>query len=147
ELLVALTLTGIVSASLYQVLNGTRRLHRVHAEAMELNQSLRAAIAVIPAELRELDAGGSIGSDILQMKPTGITYRAMRTTAFLCRDPDTLSSKVTIGGPAFGVRAFDPTNDNLLIYSEGVGRWLDAEVVRQSLVRLARPDPVRPLPS
>lgn len=120
ELLVALTLTGIMSASIYGVLNANRRLHRAQSERVELNQNVRAAFVVLASELRELDAGDPAGGDILAMTSSWLTYRAMRGIAFLCRNPDTLSLTITIGAtPAFGVRAINPATDDLLLFAEG----------------------------
>ena len=84
ELLVALTLLGIVSTAIYKVLVNNQRLYLAQTQTIDLNQNLRAAAAILPAELRELDA---VDGDITFMGPDSIRIRAMRQLAFVCATP------------------------------------------------------------
>ena len=67
ELMIALALTGIVSASVYRILMVNQRAYHRQAQRMELNGNLRAVATMLPAELRELSVTDSAGSDIIAM--------------------------------------------------------------------------------
>lgn len=125
ELLVALTLLGLVSAALYRVLVNNQRLYMAQTARIDLSQNIRAAANILPAEFRELDAAdGDIGA----MSATSISIRAMRWLSFVCTAPllAGLNNGLTLtirggqtGQPMFfgsrGVR----TTDSLLIYLDG----------------------------
>ena len=67
ELLIGLVLTSVVALSIYQVLVNNQRVHRVQTERIDLNATLRAAVSIIPAELREMNASDTADSDIAAM--------------------------------------------------------------------------------
>src|SRR5213596_4420493 len=121
ELLVALTLLGIVSAAIYKVLVNNQRLYLAQTQTIDLNQNLRAAAAILPAEFRELDAADG---DITAMGPDSIRMRTGRQLAFLCATPllgggagqISLTVRQT---PIFGNRQTYSVNDSLLIFYEG----------------------------
>lgn len=121
ELLVALVLLGAVTAGMLQVLGTNQRLSQAQTQRIDLQQNIRAAATILPAEFRELNASDG---DIQAMSSTAITIRAMRQLAIIC-DPPALGG--ALGGlgmtirarPFFGSRPFDPATDSLLIYYEG----------------------------
>src|SRR5438093_1988928 len=84
ELMIALVLLGLVSAAVYKVLVNNQRIYLAQTQTIDLNQNMRAAAAILPAELRELDAADG---DILAMGPDSIRIRAMRQLAFVCQTP------------------------------------------------------------
>src|SRR5881296_4487916 len=84
ELMIALVLLGLVSAAVYKVLVNNQRLYLAQTQTIDLNQNIRAAAAILPAELRELDA---VDGDITFMGPDSIRIRAMRQLAFVCATP------------------------------------------------------------
>src|SRR5713101_134527 len=84
EMMIALLLLGLVSAAVYQVLVNNQRLYMAQTQTIDLNQNLRAAAAILPAEFREIDA---VDGDITAMSATSITFRAMRKLAFICVPP------------------------------------------------------------
>jgi len=86
ELLVALVLLGIVSASLYRVLVNNQRMYQSQTQRIDLQANLRAAQSILPADLREVDASEG---DVTAASATSITFRAMRWIAFLCNRPVT----------------------------------------------------------
>lgn len=127
ELLVALVLFGIIMTGLYRTLVTNQRIYHAQTQRIDLQQNLRAAGTILPAELRELAATeGDIGA----MGEDSIRLRAMRTLAFLCRTPP-LGPGLTAGPttaatiltvptqPWYGLRNFDATRDSLLVYYEG----------------------------
>lgn len=119
ELLVALALFAAVSAGVYRLLAGNQRLHVAQGQAIALRQNVRAGAAILPAELRELDA---IDGDLVVIGPTTITLRAARQLALLCAQPvlGSGSQELTIRVERFhGVRDFDPASDSVLVYYEG----------------------------
>lgn len=119
ELMVALVLMGLVATTIYKVLVANQRVYRQQAERVDLNQNMRAAIAVLPAELRELDAGDAAGSDIVFMNATTLRYNSGRNTYFLCQAPNTATLQITVAqSPWFGSRALDVTLDQLMLHAE-----------------------------
>jgi prepilin-type N-terminal cleavage/methylation domain-containing protein len=86
ELLVALVLLGIVTAALYRVLVNNQRIYDSQTQRIDLQQNIRAATTVIPADLREIDASEG---DIISASGTDITFRAMRWMGIACSAPVT----------------------------------------------------------
>ncbi|MGH7645765.1 MAG: PulJ/GspJ family protein [Gemmatimonadales bacterium] len=121
ELLVAMALLGVVSTGIYGVLVSSQRTSHAQAQRIDLQQNLRAAASLLPAELRELDASEG---DIAALSPTSMTIRAMRQLAIVCRRPALGGALSGVGfvvraAPFFGSRDFNPATDSLLIYYEG----------------------------
>jgi prepilin-type N-terminal cleavage/methylation domain-containing protein len=121
ELLIALVLLGMVSAAIYKVLVNNQRLYLAQTQTIDLNQNMRAAATILPAEFRELD---SPDGDIQVMTATSIRIRAMRQLAFVCLTPPlgggvgqlTLTVRKA---PMYGTRQTFNVNDSVLIYWEG----------------------------
>jgi len=121
ELMIALVLLGLVSTAVYKVLVNNQRVYLAQTQTIDLQQNIRAAAAILPAEFRELDAADG---DISAMGPDSIRMRAMRQLSFLCATPPlgagvgqiTLTVRQT---PIFGNRQTFTVNDSLLIYYEG----------------------------
>ena len=139
ELMIALVLLGLVSASIYKVLVNNQRVYLAQTQTIDLNQNMRAAAAILPAELRELDAADG---DITFMGPDSIRIRAMRQLAFVCQIP-------ALGGGIGQIQLFVRANpiygnrqlfnqggqrDSILVYWEGNpqtrsdDQWLPAQV-------------------
>ena len=90
EMIVALSLTLIVTGAAYRLLSVTQRLSRIQAAQLNLQSSVRTAILVAVNELRGLNtvpAGTADQNDILSLTSSGITFRAARGTGFLCQAP------------------------------------------------------------
>lgn len=136
ELLIALVLLGMVSAAVYKVLTNNQRLYLAQTQQIDLQQNMRAAATILPAEFRELDAADG---DIQAMSATSITMRAMRQLGFVCLTPPlgggigqlTLTVRAA---PMYGNRQTYTQNDSLLVYWEGDplsradDQWLPAQV-------------------
>jgi prepilin-type N-terminal cleavage/methylation domain-containing protein len=137
ELVVALVLTGITSAAVYQELVDNQRPYRHQTQRVELDDNLRSAVVILPAELRELDASDPLGSDIVEMTDSSITYKAMRTLHWVCV---TQASGATLylDTSLIGLRAIDPGYDSLLIFADSQtiltrdDRWIHANVTSTS---------------
>jgi prepilin-type N-terminal cleavage/methylation domain-containing protein len=117
ELLVALVLFGIVSTAIYQLLVNNQRLYRQQTQRIELDDNVRSAVAILPAELRELDAADPLGSDIIAMTDSSVTYRAMRALRWTCTTLQT-GTQLFMDTTLIGLRAFDASYDSLLIFAD-----------------------------
>ncbi len=121
ELLIALVLLGMVSAAIYKVLVNNQRIYLAQTQQIDLQQNIRAAAAILPAEFRQIDAADS---DIIAMGPDSIRTRVIRQLSFLCLAPVlgggvgqiTLTVRQT---PIYGTRITFTPNDSLLVYYEG----------------------------
>jgi len=82
ELMIALVLLGMVSAAVYKVLVNNQRVYLAQTQTIDLQQNIRAAAAILPAEFRELDASDG---DIAAMGATSLQIRAMRQRSFATR--------------------------------------------------------------
>jgi prepilin-type N-terminal cleavage/methylation domain-containing protein len=126
ELLIAMVLLGIVTLGLYRALMTNQRVYQQQTQVIGLQQNMRAAAAILPQELRELDASDS---DITAMTATSLSVRAHRWTAVMCQPPGTglgaglganVLNGVTMivrGQPFFG-RTMNPA-DGIFIRYEG----------------------------
>jgi len=120
ELLIALTLLGIITAVLYRTLVNNQRIYQKQTQVIDLQQNIRAAATILPAEFRELDA---TDGDIYTMSATSLKIRAMRSLGFMCRAPVTGAGlnglAITLRqSPYFG-RSINTTSDSLMIRYEG----------------------------
>jgi prepilin-type N-terminal cleavage/methylation domain-containing protein len=121
ELLIALVLLGMVSTAIYKVLVNNQRIYLAQTQQIDLQQNIRAAAAILPAEFRQIDAADS---DITAMGPDSIRARVIRQVSFLCVAPVlgggvgqiTLTVRQT---PIYGTRTTFTANDSLLVYYEG----------------------------
>ncbi len=126
ELLVAMVLLGLVSAALYRVLVNNQRLYMAQTQRIDLSQNIRAAVNILPAELREIDAADG---DIVAMAPDRLEIRAMRWLGFTCVAPllggglNGLTMVIRggdVGQPLFyGARGMNVVSDTMLIYYDG----------------------------
>jgi prepilin-type N-terminal cleavage/methylation domain-containing protein len=120
ELLIALVLLGIVSGAIYQVLVNNQRVYQAQTQQIDLQQNLRAASSILPAEFRELDAREG---DIQAMSATSIQIRAMRKLAFICSNvPGLGAGTVTLTyrqTPSFPSGVTFNLGDSVLVFYEG----------------------------
>src|SRR5256714_11784450 len=136
ELMIGLVLLGLVSTAVYKVLVNNQRVYLAQTQTIDLQQNMRAAASILPAEFRELDAADG---DITGMGPDSIRMRAMRQLAFVCSQP-------VLGGgigqinllvratPIYGNRQTFSPWDSILVYWDGNrrlrtdGTWLPAQI-------------------
>lgn len=121
ELLIALVLLGIISAAIYRVLVNNQRIYQSQTQRIDLQQNIRAAVSILPAEFRELDA---TDNDIQSMSATAITVRATRWLGFICFPPvlgGILSNRTMIirRQPFFGSRGINTATDQMFVFYDG----------------------------
>jgi prepilin-type N-terminal cleavage/methylation domain-containing protein len=141
ELLVAITITGLIMASVYKILTGNQRFYQAQKQILDVEQNIRAAAQILPGELRGLDPDGG---DIIAMSDTAITIKAMRGFSVLCTTPtaaDVTARQITIRNAlTAGYRAIDRTRDSVLVFREGNpdissdDRWLHAPIAGSTSV-------------
>ena len=79
ELMISLVLLGIVGGVLASMLVNMQRGSRAQSQRVTLQSNLRAGMALLPAELRELSP-----ADLVTTLADQVVYRAMRTTGVAC---------------------------------------------------------------
>ena len=102
ELLIAMVLLAIVVAGLYRALMTNQRVYQQQTQVIGLQQNMRAAAAILPQELRELDA---TEGDIKAMTATSMTVRAHRWTGIMCVPPITGGGVSQLNGVLMTLRA------------------------------------------
>lgn len=111
ELLVVVVLMGIIGAALTRVLLNMQRGSRAQSERVTLQGNLRAGIAFVPAELRDLSA-----QDIIDADRDHIEYRAMRAFGVACA---VSATQVTLRDAlTFKYRNVEAVRDSLFVYVE-----------------------------
>jgi len=132
ELVVALALGTLVLGAAGQLYLATRRFFRLQSSVLEVHEGLRAAMQVLAAEIRELDASGG---DIVALGPDSISIRATRGVDFVCAPPATSSGGIVVRNSiSSGYRDVDPARDRALVFRDGDpgteddDSWLDREI-------------------
>ena len=113
ELMIALTLLGIVGAVTVRLLSDTQRVTAAQGERAHMQSTTRIGALVVPTELREINP--AMG-DLTAMSDTSIEYRGMRNLAISCTAPtptQVLLSAESVGG----LRPFQ-VGDSLLVFVE-----------------------------
>ena len=139
ELMIALVLLGVVSAGIYKVLVNNQRIYLAQTQTIDLQQNIRAAASILPAEFRQIDAGEG---DITAMGPDSIRTRVIRQLSFICAAPPlgggvgqlTLTVRQS---PVFGTRTTLAKDDSLLIYWEGDPQTRNDDTWRPGFVQAA----------
>lgn len=126
ELLIALTLLGLIAGIIHRTVSAVLRLTAAQARAVEVNNTLRAAALILAEELRPLDPAGG---DLLAIAPGQITYRAVRSVYAVCRVPRDSGGIVSLHRRHLGSRDLDPEVDSVLIYHEQADGWFAADLV------------------
>lgn len=123
ELLIAMVLLAVVTLGLYRALMTNQRVYQQQTQVIGLQQNMRAAAAILPQELREVDA---TEGDISAMSATSLTVRAHRWTGIMCVPPVTgvgggLLNAVPMtirAAPYFG-RSINTAIDSIFVRYEG----------------------------
>ena len=117
EMLIAIVLLGLVTATLYGVMRTSQILSRTQAQQALMSGNLRTGEMLVPYELRQINISPTGISDILAMGPDSITYQAMRGTGVACSI--TASEVRILSSTWYGYRNPVATRDMLLLFMEG----------------------------
>ena len=119
ELMIGLLLLTLVGTAIFRLMQGTQRVSTAQAERMWMQSNVRTGALVVPAELRELSTSAGGQTDLLQIAPESLTYRAPRGTGFTCAVAATqLKILNTTALPFNALRDITPGRDSLLLYVE-----------------------------
>lgn len=119
ELLVGLVLLALVGTAIFRMMMGTQRVSVAQTERLWMQSNVRTGALVVPAELRELSTSAGGQTDLLQIAPESLTYRAARGTGFTCAVTATqLKILNTSALPFSALRDILPGRDSLLLYVE-----------------------------
>ncbi len=116
EMIVALVIVSFISTAVFRVLRTSRRAYDHQVDRARVTNSLRAAVAILPAELRELDPRDG---DLIAIAPATLRYRALRNLYFVCRAPTASGASLTLHAEFTGHRALDPAVDSVVIFADG----------------------------
>ncbi len=121
ELIVALTLFGLVTGAIYGVLRSNQLTYQRQVAQVDMNNTARTTLSVLRNDLRGLDAGDPLGSDILSMGSDFLVYRVTRSLWFLCQPPTATTITVfyadSLRFPKYGW-SLSAAMDSLLVYTE-----------------------------
>ena len=81
ELLIAMVVSTVVMAAIYQILVTNQRVYTVQREQVVGHQTIRAGSEVLFSELRQVSPGDG---DLLQLGQTEVTFRAFRGFGLVC---------------------------------------------------------------
>jgi len=136
ELLVSVTISGVVMGSIVKVLAGNQRFYQAQTQILDVQQSVRTVAQILPGELRGLDPSDG---DILAMSDTSITFKAPRAFSIVCATPtaaDVAARQIVIANSlTSGYRGMDASRDSVLVFREGNpdrasdDHWLRASIV------------------
>lgn len=130
ELIVVALVGSVMVLAAYQVLITNQRTYAVQNSKVQAQQSTRAAMEVLFAELRELSAAGG---DVVDFDAQTLSVRAMRTVGVVCDNlPATFGST-----PQLLVREVSrpfAVDDSVFVFADGDeyrttdDAWIDARV-------------------
>jgi len=145
ELLVSMTLLGVVLAGVLGVLARQQRFYRDLVDVIESRRQLRHALAVLQPELRALsvDPSAEEGSDLLALGDSAVELRAFIGSSVICRHDSVslleLPARVLASGSVLtSWHAAPRARDVALVYDEGPAdggaddRWRAYEIAEQS---------------
>ncbi len=120
ELLVAMVIFGLVAGGVMQVIIASQRSSTDQAQRIDMQQNMRAANAILPAEIRHLNA---VDGDIKAMSANSLTIRAVRQLAIICTAPVTggvlAGLTFVVRSPLYSSQRAFAQNDSLWIWYEG----------------------------
>lgn len=133
ELIIVVTLTGVILAATYGVLVTNQRTYTVQNAQIQSQQTVRAAMEILSAELREVSSNGG---DLVTIGDHSLRAKALRKLGIICSATNPLGSKIYVRplGEEFAntdsIFIFADNNRNLWaddVWLEtrvtGVGNW------------------------
>jgi len=132
ELMIAVLVAGLVMAAVYRVLTANQRFSRAQSQVLDVQSNLRNAMAILSADLREIDARGG---DLVSIQDTAVVFRAMRGFGVACAAPSTTTGQIVLRNSLlFMPRAVDPTRDGIIAFRDGGTQlasddgWIDGTI-------------------
>lgn len=126
ELLVALTIFGIVSATLLTLLDRQQKFYRSANEIIDTRTQLRQATGLLPLDLRGMS---TVGRDLLVIEPTRVQLLGNFGSAVVCERPTATATHTVYLPPRNGKKNIYTTwfmkpqpADSIFLYDEGPGR-------------------------
>lgn len=121
ELMIVVTLMGLIGAMLTSVLVRQQRYHRAVTSVTDARARMRDIATILPTDLR---GTSSIENDILVFTDTSLQFRAFIGTSIICAYNSTteieLPPKVLASGNVLSAWINPPTTDDIaFIYNEG----------------------------
>jgi hypothetical protein len=111
---------GLIAGGVMQVIITSTRASSDQNQRIDVQQNMRAANAILPAELRQLDAADG---DIKAMSANSITIRAMRQLAIICTAPVTggvlTGLIIVVRSPLYSAQRAFANGDSLFVWYEG----------------------------
>lgn len=130
ECAVALVISSILLAAVWSLLLAGWRTSRSEAANVAVRQNVRAAAALLRAELQGVSAPAG---DLLRISDSAIALRATRALGFVCADVS--GATIVLGDSLLSsTRSIDPARDSALLFREGDpgssddDRWLHAGI-------------------
>ena len=93
EVLIVLTILGIVGASLMTMITRQQRFYRDTSASLVVRRELRGGASLLPTEMRAIARRGTradnpnVEGDILSMNATAIVFRATFGSSIICEKP------------------------------------------------------------
>lgn len=120
ELLVAMVIFGLVAGGVMQVIISSQRASADQAQRIDMQQNMRAANAILPSEIRALNA---VDGDIQTMTANSLTIRGIRQLAIICTPPVTggvlTGLTLVVRHPLYSSQRAFAQGDSLWIWYEG----------------------------
>jgi prepilin-type N-terminal cleavage/methylation domain-containing protein len=120
ELMVAMVIFGLVAGGVMKVIIASQHSSVDQAQRIDMQQNMRAANAILPTEIRSLNA---VDGDIKAMSANSLTIRAIRQLAIICTAPVTggvlTNLQFTVRSPLYSAQRAFAQGDSLWIWYEG----------------------------
>lgn len=125
ELLVAMVIFGVVAGAIVNIMIVSNRATSDQAQRIDMQQNIRAANAILPAEIRQLDAADG---DIKAMSTNSLTIRATRQLGIVCTAPVTggalvagvlNAATIVVRSPLYSSQRAFVANDSIWVWYEG----------------------------
>jgi prepilin-type N-terminal cleavage/methylation domain-containing protein len=120
ELMVAVVIFGLLAGAVMNVIIVSSRSSSDQAQRIDMQQNIRAANAILPAEIRGLDA---VDGDIKTMAANSLTIRTTRQLAIICTAPVTggvlTGLVIVVRSPLYSAQRAFLNGDSLFVWYEG----------------------------
>lgn len=93
ELIIVVTLTGVILAATYGVLVTNQRTYTVQNAQIQSQQTVRAAMEILSTELREVSSNGG---DLVSIGDHALRARTLRKLGIICSATNPLGSKIYV---------------------------------------------------